>query len=333
MEISKPFIQLPYSFDASRLADEVNALDESAWMKHPSGFSGNSAVALLSRNGEDNDDFNGTMLETPHLNRCPYVRQVMASFGEVFGRSRLMKLGVTSEVKLHVDMNYHWYTRVRIHIPVITNPDVTFYCADQQIHMQAGESWIFNSWRRHRVTNNGTADRVHLVIDTAGSSRFWSTVRKMEALDRETDKDAINQLITHIPYREGEEVVIRAERYNNTPIMSPGELEAMVREVIADFERNEKNDPDKVARYKALLTDFSKDWRELWHLYGYEKEGWSKYEALIESTAKQMDSDRESLKTSTNAIGVNPLISQRIFWPALSVDNHAQFFGDDEGKA
>ena len=123
------------------------------------------------------------------------------------------------------------------------------------------------------------------------------------------------------------------ETYNNTPIMSPGELEAMVREVIADFERNEKNDPDKVARYKALRTDFSKDWRELWHLYGYEKEGWSKYEALIESTAKQMDSDRESLKTSTNAIGVNPLISQRIFWPALSVDNHAQFFGDDDGKS
>ena len=329
MEISKPFIQLPYSFDASRLADEVNALDESAWMKHPSGFTGNSAVALLSRDGEDNDDFNGTMMETPHLKRCPYIRQVMASFNEVFGRSRLMKLGVTSEVKLHVDMNYHWYTRVRIHIPVITNPDVTFYCADQQIHMQAGESWIFNSWRRHRVTNSGNADRVHLVIDTAGSSRFWGVVRKMEALDRESDRDAINQLIRHIPYREGEEVEIRAERYNNTPIMSPGELEAMVREVITDFEHNEKNDPEKVEHYKSLLTDFSKDWRELWHLYGYEKEGWPKYKALIDDTARKMDSDRNSLKTSTNEIGVNPLIAQRIFWPALSTDNHGQFFGED----
>jgi hypothetical protein len=327
MELSRPFIQLPFAFDAERLAEEVAALPADAWMAHPSGMKGNSAVALLSRDGGDNDDFDGAMIETPHLKRSPYVRQVMASFGEVLGRSRLMKLAVGGEVSMHVDLNYHWYTRVRIHIPVITNPDVIFFCADEHIHMRAGETWIFNSWRRHRVTNSGAEDRVHLVIDTAGSSRFWNTVRKMEVLDRETDQDAIDQMLTNIPYRDSDSVEIRAERYNIAPVMSPGELDALVRELIADFECSKKNDPSRVAHYKSFLTAFSKDWRELWLLYGYQKEGWPLYKALIDGAVRQMHPDRNALITSTNEVGVNPIIMQRIFWAALSEETYDQFVG------
>jgi len=80
---------------------------------------------------------------------------------------RLMRLNAGCEVSPHVDFNYHWYSRVRIHIPIVTNPQVIFYCGDQQIHMQAGECWIFDSWRRHKVINSSDQDRVHLVIDTA----------------------------------------------------------------------------------------------------------------------------------------------------------------------
>jgi hypothetical protein len=333
VEIAKPFIQLPYAFDASRLADEVNALDGAAWMQHPGGMTGNSAVALLSREGGDNDDFVGAMIETPHLKQCPYIRQVMASFGEVFGRSRLMKLAAGNEVSLHVDLNYHWYTRVRIHIPVITNPDVIFYCGEEQINMQAGESWIFNAWRRHRVINGGDKDRVHLVIDTSGSSRFWDTVSKMADLDRDADQVLINQMLTKIPYRENEGAVIRAERFNIAPIMSPGEIDALVRELIEDFERADENDRDRIAQYKSLLTDFAKDWRQLWLLFGYQQDGWPEYKALIDRTVKRMHPDRNALITSTNKVGVNPIIMQRIFWPALSVDHYDQFIGGEDSKS
>ena len=198
MEIDRPFVRLPFSFDAERMADEAEQLPQSAWMQHPSRMSGNSAVALVSRNGEDNDDFDGLMQETSHLQSCPYIRQAMASFGEVFGRSRLMKLGAGAEVAQHVDFNYHWYTRVRIHVPIITNPKVTFYCADQQTHMLAGECWIFNSWRRHRVANESAEDRIHLVIDTAGSSRFWQLVRDMQQYDSLAEADKIDALVNMV---------------------------------------------------------------------------------------------------------------------------------------
>ena len=266
MDIDRPFVRLPFSFDADRMAEEASQLPQTAWMQHPSRMSGNSAVALVSRNGEDNDDFDGEMVETPHLRACPYIRQAMASFGEVFGRSRLMKLGAGAEVSQHVDFNYHWYTRVRIHIPIITNPQVTFFCANQHTHMQAGQCWIFNSWRRHRVTNESDQDRIHLVIDTAGSSRFWRLVKDMQQHDALTDAAAIDAISEHIAYQPDAEVELRTERYNIAPVMAPGEVDALVSGLVNEFEQNPDNDPELVDRYRTLLRDFARDWREIWHL-------------------------------------------------------------------
>ena len=183
MRLSKPFIRLPFRFDAERLAAEAGQFPAERWMAHPSGLPGNSAIALVSSGGTDNDSFEGEKQATPHLEVCEYMRQVMASFGEVLSRSRLMKLDARSELRLHVDFNYHWFSRVRIHIPVVTHPSVIFHCGQQKLHMQAGECWIFDSWRRHRVVNPSAEDRIHLVIDTCGSSRFWDLVRHVEGAD------------------------------------------------------------------------------------------------------------------------------------------------------
>lgn len=49
--------------------------------------------------------------------------------------------------------------------------------------MRAGQCWIFDAWRRHCVVHGGRHERIHLVIDLAGSSRFWRLVRQMEGLD------------------------------------------------------------------------------------------------------------------------------------------------------
>lgn len=107
MRLARPFVRLPYRFDPARLSAEARALPAMAWRPHPTGQPGNSAVALISQGGSDNDAFTGAMLPTAHLTHTPYHRQVMATFGEVLGRSRLMKLTAGSEVGLHVDFNHH----------------------------------------------------------------------------------------------------------------------------------------------------------------------------------------------------------------------------------
>ena len=313
MRLSKPFIRLPFRFDAERLAAEVAQFAEADWMPHPNDLPGNSAIALISSGGGDNDSFEGEKQPTPHLAKCPYMQQVMAGFGEVLSRSRLMRLAAGAEVSLHVDFNYHWFSRVRIHIPVVTNPEVIFHCGAERLHMQAGECWIFDSWRRHRVVNGGGAGRVHLVIDTCGSSRFWRMVREAEA-----QPSAAVAAARLLPFQPGQQALIRTERFSNLPVMAPGECEALTEDLIADFSANPENDAQLVGDYAALLRGFAQDWRELWLLHGHRPEGRPHYQALIQATRRQLHPNRRALTTASNDIGVNAVFAQRVLNAALA---------------
>ena len=316
MRLSRPFIQLPWRFDTDTIANEIQALDESAWMTHPSRMQGNSAVALVSRGGHDNDDFDGSMAVTPHLEACPTLYRLLASFGEVIGRSRLMKLAPGAEVAVHVDFNYHWFSRIRIHVPIITSDAVTFFCGNERVHMAEGESWIFDSWRRHRVTNEGSEDRIHLVIDTSGSSQFWQTVREMEAIPPHQWSENLRE----VDFSAADVGSLRVEKHNIAPVMAPGEMRALAEDLIADFERHAKNPPEKVEQYRRLLLDLCADWRVTFAQYGYEPEGLPHYQALLQSAQEKMDDDRRALVTGSNMVGVNPIIVQRILRAALGPD-------------
>ena len=318
MELSRPFIRLPFRFDADRLASEVAAIDDGAWMPHPSGMPGNSAVALISRDGGDHDDFEGSMQPTPHLRRCRYTAQAMGSFGEVLARSRLMRLAPGREVQTHVDFNYHWYTRVRIHVPVVTDPRVIFHCGSEQVHMKAGECWIFDSWRRHRVINASESDRVHLVVDLSGSSRFWQMVRHVQGAADHVEEE-------FVPFDPDSQLTLSTERYNTAPVMAPGEVDALVRELLLDFSSHPQNDPGLVLRYTRLLEDFCKDWRQIWLQHGFEPSGVSRYRALIAGLRGELHSDPRALVTGSNQVGVNPIIVQRILRPALAPERLEQF--------
>ena len=320
MELTHPFVRLPFQFDAERLQTELAQFADSDWMEHPSKIVGNLAIPLISLNGTDNNDFAGRMLPTPHLARCAYMQQVMAGFDEVLARSRLMRLNAGTEVSPHVDFNYHWYSRVRIHIPIVTNPEVIFHCGDQQIHMQAGECWIFDSWRWHNVINSGNQDRVHLVVDTSGSSRFWNMVQGMEQLGINMDLPALKERIISKPFVENEIVEIKTERYNVSPVMAPGELHAIARELISDFSTNADNDSQLVAKYSKLLLALSQDWRETWHTFGYEEAGWNRYRELLQNVFSQLGENPRELVTASNKVGVKPIIVQRILRAALNVE-------------
>ena len=146
----------------------------------PERFAGNSSLRLISVDGGENDDVAGRMLPTPQLLAPPYIRQVLASFGVVWSRSRLMRLAPGAVVPDHADINHHWFSRVRLHIPVLTHPEVVFHCGDERVHMAAGEAWMFDNWRLHRVANPTTVERIHLVADTSGTAAFWRLVAQAE---------------------------------------------------------------------------------------------------------------------------------------------------------
>lgn len=283
MKLANEFIRLPLRFDVERLRQEVLAFDDSEWLPHVQGFAGNTAIPLISVRGEMNDDFNGPMKVTEKLERSPYIKQVLASFDEVFGRSRLMGLGAGCSVPEHRDVNYHWYNRVRIHIPVITNPQVLFYCGDKHVHMAAGETWIFDSWKPHHVDNLSDENRVHLVIDTAGSAKFWRTVavsewRSAEGLQRPADVED-----RFVAYEEGREVSVLTEQFNAPLVMQPGEVDALVADIVMDMRAHPDNRMPVHANFERTMLEFRSDWRRLWSLYGQSAAGWPHYQALIQS--------------------------------------------------
>jgi hypothetical protein len=105
----------------------------------------------VSTNGTENDDFTGPMMPSPRLDKTPYIRQVMSSFNAIIGRSRLMRLTPGASVDPHSDMHYFWRNHLRIHVPILTEPEVIFYCADEEVHMAAGEAWTFDNWLYHSV--------------------------------------------------------------------------------------------------------------------------------------------------------------------------------------
>jgi hypothetical protein len=86
------FYRLPVRFEVDRLRSEVSALPPEAWVVHPNADNRNSAVRLISVEGGENAAVNGIMRMIPHLERSPFLRQVLTDFGVVRSRSRLLRL-------------------------------------------------------------------------------------------------------------------------------------------------------------------------------------------------------------------------------------------------
>ncbi len=321
MKLNSAFIRLPFEFDVERMALELAQFSNIQWMSHPDKIDGNSALPLISSGGGRNNEFKGEMKPTPLLDCSHYLQQVIASFGEVFGRSRLMRLDAGCEVSPHVDFNHHWHHHVRIHIPIVTSPNVIFYCGDKHVHMPAGTCWIFDSWRLHRVVNRGEQARVHLVIDTAGSSHFWEMVEQAEL----TMKLAAPSPVRFIPYVPNQPVELRTERFNLQPVMSPGDVDGLTRDLITDFESEPSNDKHDVVRYRKHLLGFCQDWRTLWYLHGMHESGWPDYKELIDATMDTLpDIGRPLLMLGGNC-QVKAALMARILGVALSPETYTEF--------
>ena len=315
MRLATEFIRLPFKFDAEILAQEVLAFDQSEWMPHVQGFAGNTAIPLVSLHGEMNNDFNGPMKITDKLERSPYIKQVLASFEQVFGRSRLMGLAGGFDVPEHRDVNYHWYKRVRIHIPVITNQNVLFYCGDTHVQMAAGESWIFDSWKTHRVENKSEEFRVHLVIDTIGSPRFWEMVGKSEWRCAKHCRKPATVKDRFIPYEEGYNPAISTEKYNAPLVMHPGEIDALIVGIVVDARACRTNHGLVLNHFEKTLQDFRFEWQRLWSLYGQSREGWPLFENLISSVRLP----QEHLHLASNQGSAADTFSALVLEDALNV--------------
>lgn len=275
MKLHAPFIQLPLRFDAARLAAEVAALGEGPWRPHPQGFAGNSMLPLVAVGGDSaNEAFSGPMKPTAELERCPYLTQVYASLGATVGRSRLMRLSGHAEVKRHVDHGYYWIERVRVHVPIVTQPTVRFECGDATINMAEGECWLFDTWRQHRVINDAEQSRIHLVVDTVGGGDFWRLVGQGRTHAAPRDGSWQPQLVAPQP---GLVARFALETVNVPEVMSPWEMDAHFRLLFCDVVPH-----PHLALVQQFAAELSQTWRGLWARFGTASEGRPHFSGAME---------------------------------------------------
>lgn len=316
MRLARPLQRLPIRFDAERMRREVEALPEDAWVAHPQAIPGNSAVRLISTRGARNDETEAPMAMTAHLRASPYLRQVLASFGVVWSRSRLLRLAPHANVPAHADIAHHWFTRVRVHVPIVTHPRVRFRCGEETVHMAAGEAWIFDNWRTHEVVNDSPHSRIHLVADTSGSAAFWTSAGRTLPAGAPAPT---------LPWDPARDVTPLLERHGEEPVMSPAELEWLIEDLQRELTAS-GDAPDaeaRLLRYRSLLNACVRDWRQLHALHGGGREGWRDYERLRDRVREASLAIAEGLAMATNGVGAHRVLEARVlracFRPRLAL--------------
>lgn len=174
-------LQLPFQFEVLQLQRDLQAALNEQWTAHfnTSNYDGEwNVIALYAPNGNASNilalNIDQAPLEpTPILTKCPYFQEVINHFKCPLLSVRLLKLKVGAYIKPHKDNALGYEDNCfRLHIPIVTNPDVEFILDGERLNMQEGECWYTNVNFTHSVANRGNIDRVHLIID--GERNAWS---------------------------------------------------------------------------------------------------------------------------------------------------------------
>jgi hypothetical protein len=134
--------------------------------------------------------------------------------------------------------------------------------------MAAGECWIFDTWREHKVENDASRSRIHLVVDTVGGPAFWDLVDKGRAHDASPGEWTPR----HVPPGAAAPP-LACERYNIPVVMSPWEVHYRLHGLL-----DEADQESPLVRSARGLTDaFFRTWRSLWVQFGDSGNGTQHY--------------------------------------------------------
>lgn len=166
--------RLRLTFDAGELVRDLSLLAPTDWEPHFNKpyYEGDwSGAALRSVDGTPNRLYpdptaSGRYADTRLRDRLPRLSAALDAFRCELLAARLLRLGPGSRIREHRDHNLSLSDgEARIHVPVLTSPEVRFTLDGEVVGMAPGEAWYLDLNLPHRVENPGTGDRVHLVVD------------------------------------------------------------------------------------------------------------------------------------------------------------------------
>jgi aspartyl/asparaginyl beta-hydroxylase (cupin superfamily) len=127
--------------------------------------------------GEGHVGWSGICLHSAGTSRSalwdnvPYTRGALAESGLNLRLVRFLSLEPGGTIREHHD-SFLSKRIARLHVPIVTHPDVEFYLDGERCSWCPGELWYGDFSRPHAAVNGSPVTRVHLVLDVTADQRF-----------------------------------------------------------------------------------------------------------------------------------------------------------------
>lgn len=125
-------------------------------------------LSLYNQTGNPRDTVieDGPGMETRLLKKMPETQKFLRHLGLEIMSVRIARLEPKAFLWEHRDYaELNDRQRLRLHVPLITNPSCHLIIGGQAVHMTAGHIWMLNPTERHGVCNLGHQSRYHLLLD------------------------------------------------------------------------------------------------------------------------------------------------------------------------
>ncbi len=121
--------------------------------------------------------------DSSFLKKLPYIQSILEDIKERFSASiglvRLSKVPAKRAIQPHRDgFEFDLYegSVYRLHIPIETGKDVLFMVSGKSYNLEPGNLYYTNVSKEHAVFNNGSEDRIHLIIDVEANALLQSHI-------------------------------------------------------------------------------------------------------------------------------------------------------------
>ncbi len=161
--------------DAAQIGTIIGACHEDRWHEHtfrqtiyPGATHQDTQTIFVKYKGHGRKIFDEPLFDALQ----PLLKRFKRTFRNFYGIERVpirrvifTRLPAKKGIPKHRDSGRFLEHHRRIHIPIVTHPDVMFLAGDAWQHLAAGTMYELNNQRTHAVRNPTEIDRIHMIVD------------------------------------------------------------------------------------------------------------------------------------------------------------------------